>query len=253
MLGIREWWSWRTLVFVVVDCWPPGLPRRRPSAASFRSTRARGQSVRGLDARFEFPGSRRCPRAADGPGARHSGRARHYRICAHSRPVPVAARHHRLLQPSGCPVAATPSRPSADALLASCAQGRRRAPAFLGSICSFACLVPLPGLSLVVKDPGAIVADLHSHTLLSHDAIVSLQGRTSPIIASAASPSSASPTITPRSGSRGRLRPRRGPRTPEIVRGVELRILGCGPEQGICPGARLAAGVCLSTIRTTIC
>jgi hypothetical protein len=45
----------------------------------------------------------------------------------------------------------------------------------LGLYILFACMLPLPGLSLVVKDSGAIVADLHSHTFLSHDAIVSLQ------------------------------------------------------------------------------
>jgi hypothetical protein len=39
----------------------------------------------------------------------------------------------------------------------------------------FALLVPLPSWSLVLKDPGAIVADLHSHTVASHDAIASEQ------------------------------------------------------------------------------
>ena len=36
-------------------------------------------------------------------------------------------------------------------------------------------MVPLPSWSLVLKDPAAIVADLHSHTVASHDAIVSEQ------------------------------------------------------------------------------
>ena len=39
----------------------------------------------------------------------------------------------------------------------------------------FALLVPLPSSSLVLKDPAAIVADLHSHTVASHDAIISEQ------------------------------------------------------------------------------
>ncbi len=39
----------------------------------------------------------------------------------------------------------------------------------------FVLLVPLPSWSLVLKDPAAIVADLHSHTVASHDAIVSEQ------------------------------------------------------------------------------
>ena len=39
----------------------------------------------------------------------------------------------------------------------------------------FALLVPLPSSSLVLKDPAAIVADLHSHTIASHDAIISEQ------------------------------------------------------------------------------
>lgn len=37
----------------------------------------------------------------------------------------------------------------------------------------FALLVPLPSSSLVLKDSAAIVADLHSHTIASHDAIIS--------------------------------------------------------------------------------
>jgi hypothetical protein len=36
-------------------------------------------------------------------------------------------------------------------------------------------MIALPGLSLVVKDPTAIVADLHSHTFRSHDGFVSLR------------------------------------------------------------------------------
>jgi hypothetical protein len=40
---------------------------------------------------------------------------------------------------------------------------------------AFVLLVPLPGWSLVLKDPEAVVADLHSHTIASHDAIVSEQ------------------------------------------------------------------------------
>lgn len=39
----------------------------------------------------------------------------------------------------------------------------------------FVLLVPLPSSSLVPKDPAAIVADLHSHTVASHDAIISEQ------------------------------------------------------------------------------
>jgi hypothetical protein len=43
------------------------------------------------------------------------------------------------------------------------------------SYLGFAMLVPLPSGSLVLKDSGAIVADLHSHTVASHDAIASPQ------------------------------------------------------------------------------
>jgi hypothetical protein len=94
----------------------------------------------------------------------------------------------------------------------------------------FACMVPLPGLSLVVKDPAAIVADLHSHTALSTDGFVSLRQnltyhreRGYNVVG-----------ITDHYSDvwyAGAFHRSEAP-TPEIIRGVEIRFWNSAPRRG---------------------
>ncbi len=94
----------------------------------------------------------------------------------------------------------------------------------------FVCMISLPGLSLVVKDPAAIVADLHSHTFLSSDGIASLRqnlayhrdrGYTVVAITDHYSdiwrPTAIGPSETP---------------TPEIIQGIELRFWNSALRRG---------------------
>jgi hypothetical protein len=100
----------------------------------------------------------------------------------------------------------------------------------LGLYVLFVCLVPLPGHSLVVTDPNAIVADLHSHTLLSHDAIVSQREN----LAYHRERGYAVVGITDHHSGIWQTRAfaRAEVPAPEIVRGVELRIWGADLRRG---------------------
>ena len=221
----REWRSWRTLLFVWLI-----LATAVGAATSFRGLApidARtGQSVPGLDARFEFPGIGVALEPLMAPAHVILG-APNYRVCALSLGL-------WLLVITGCAVFWMSGRrnpkPALGRRLLTSAQRAAEGACILGLYLLFACLVPLPGLSLVVKDPGAIVADLHSHTLLSHDAIVSQRQN----LAYHGQRGFAVVGLTDHHSEiwqSGAFAPAEAP-TPEIVRGVELRIWGAAQRRG---------------------
>ena len=170
MLGKREWWSWRTLAFawlIVATVIAAAASFRGPVPIDARS----GQAVRGLDARFEFPVFGAVLEPLMAPAHIVLG-APDIRIAAFSICV-------WLLVVTGVAAFWLSSRrnprPAPGRRMFATAYRATEGAGILGLYILFACMLPLPGLSLVVKDSGAIVADLHSHTFLSHDAIVSLQ------------------------------------------------------------------------------
>jgi hypothetical protein len=225
MFGKRVLWSWHTLLLAWLL-----LATAVGAATSFRGLvpldARTGQAVRGLDARFEFPILGAVLEPLMAPAHIILG-SPNYRVSALSFAVWLVA-------VTGCAAfwisgRRNPRPTLAGRLLVSLLRAVEGA-GILGLYALFVCLVRLPGHYLVVTDPGAIVADLHSHTMLSHDAIVT-QGQN---LAYHRERDFAVVGITDHHSAiwQSSAFAAAEVRTPEIVRGVELRIWGADMRRG---------------------
>ena len=237
MLGKREWWSWRTLAFAWLI-----LATVIAAAASFRGLvpidARSGQAVQGLDARFEFPAVGAALEPLMAPAHIVLG-APDIRIAAFSTCA-------WLLVVTG--VAAfwlsEPPQPQAgpwQTHACNCVQGDGRR---WHSRALYPLRLHVPAARPVAgrEGPRGQSSPTCIRTRFCRTTPSSRCKATSPIIAIAATPWSASPIIIPRSGRRMPSPPARC-RAPEIVRGVELRfwnsaqrrsyLLALGLRQGL--------------------